>query len=125
MTEQNKVYKVHTVGNKYVIMSYNGRVHKSRRTKFITVDEAVRVINTGIEMLDIIKEIRDQNPNKAAGELSLRIGIHTGRVVAGIIGSKVVRYDIFGEGVFVTNKIEQNGVEGECCISEDTRNLLI
>ena len=42
----------------------------------------------------------------------MRIGIHTGRVVAGIIGSKVVRYDIFGEGVLISSKMEINGESG-------------
>jgi len=41
-----------------------------------------------------------------AKKLELRVGIHTGKVFAGIIGSKVVRYDIFGEGVLICNKME-------------------
>jgi len=51
----------------------------------------------------------------------MRIGIHTGKVVAGIIGSKVVRYDIFGNGVLIANKMESNGIPGKVCISEDTK----
>ena len=47
----------------------------------------------------------------------MRIGIHTGRVIAGIIGSKVVRYDIFGEGDLIANKMESNGIPGRVCIS--------
>jgi len=47
----------------------------------------------------------------------MRIGIHTGRVIAGIIGSKVVRYDIFGEGVLIANKMECNGIPGRVFIS--------
>eukprot|EP00356_Strombidium_inclinatum_P009796 CAMPEP_0170481748 /NCGR_PEP_ID=MMETSP0208-20121228/2071_1 /TAXON_ID=197538 /ORGANISM="Strombidium inclinatum, Strain S3" /LENGTH=118 /DNA_ID=CAMNT_0010754505 /DNA_START=997 /DNA_END=1353 /DNA_ORIENTATION=- len=54
----------------------------------------------------------------------MRIGIHTGKVVAGIIGSKVVRYDIFGEGVLIANKMESNGEPGKVCISKDTKDLL-
>lgn len=54
----------------------------------------------------------------------MRIGVHTGRVVAGIIGSKVVRYDIFGSGVLIANKMESNGIPGKVCISEDTRSLI-
>jgi len=66
LCDENRVYKVHTVGNKYVIMGYNGRIDKSRRNKHVVVDEAMRVIKTGIEMLDIIKEIREQSPHEAA-----------------------------------------------------------
>jgi hypothetical protein len=54
----------------------------------------------------------------------MRIGIHTGRVVAGIIGSKVVRYDIFGDGVLIANKMETHGIPGKVCISEETRKIL-
>lgn len=54
----------------------------------------------------------------------MRIGVHTGRVVAGIIGSKVVRYDIFGEGVLIANKMESNGLPGKVCISKDTKMLI-
>jgi class 3 adenylate cyclase len=54
----------------------------------------------------------------------MRIGIHTGRVVAGIIGSKVVRYDIFGDGVLIANKMESNGVPGKVCISEDSKKYI-
>lgn len=53
------------------------------------------------------------------------MGIHTGKVVAGIIGSRIVRYDILGEGVLITNKVQLNGVPGKVCISEDTRKLLL
>ena len=55
----------------------------------------------------------------------MRIGIHTGRVVAGIIGSKVVRYDIFGEGVLTAYKMESNGEPGQVHISDDTRKILM
>ena len=55
----------------------------------------------------------------------MRIGIHTGRVVAGIIGSKVVRYDIFGDGVLIANKMETHGIPGRVCISDDTRRILL
>jgi class 3 adenylate cyclase len=100
---------VHTVGNKYVVMGYTGKVEKSRRNRAVVVEEAVRVINTGLEMLEIMSEIIEQSEILAYKTLDMRIGVHTGKVVAGIIGSKVVRYDIFGEGVLIANKMEQSG----------------
>lgn len=54
----------------------------------------------------------------------MRIGIHTGRIVGGIIGTKVVRYDIFGQDVLIANKMESNGKQGCVCISENTLDLL-
>lgn len=125
LCEQNRVYKVHTIGDCYVIMGYNGRVDKNRRSVSIVLDEANRVIKSGLEMIDIITEVRDQSDSLDLKELDMRIGVHTGRVVAGIIGSKVVRYDIFGDGVLIANKMESNGVPGKVCVSDDTRKLLM
>merc|ERR1711998_821869 len=78
----------------------------------------------GLEMIEIIKEIRDDQEDPNLSALDMRIGIHTGRVVAGIIGTKVVRYDIFGEGVLIANKMESNGNPGQVCISSDTKDLM-
>jgi len=125
LCEENKVYKVHTIGDCYVIMGYNGRIDKQKRFRAVVVDEANRVIQTGLEMIDIIREVRETSNELLLKDLDMRIGIHTGKVVAGIIGSKVVRYDIFGEGVLIANKMESNGVPGRVCVSEDTKRVLM
>lgn len=124
LCEVQKVYKVHTIGDCYVIMGYNGRINKNKRFKGVAIDEAHRVIQCGLQMINIIREIRDSSEKENLKSLDMRIGIHSGRVVAGIIGSKVVRYDIFGEGVLIANKMESNGIPGRVCVSEDTLNLL-
>ena len=54
----------------------------------------------------------------------MRIGIHTGKIVAGIIGSKIVRYDIFGGDVLIANKMESNGKQGEVVVSESTKAII-
>jgi class 3 adenylate cyclase len=54
----------------------------------------------------------------------MRIGVHTGKIVAGIIGSKIVRYDIFGENVMIANKMESNGIAGKVVVSEHTMQIL-
>lgn len=105
LCEEYRVYKVHTIGNQYVAMGYNGKTEKNRRFKGVVVDETYRMIQTGLEMIDIIKEIRESYNDPQYANLDVRVGIHTGKVVAGIIGSKIVRYDILGEGVLITNKI--------------------
>ena len=78
-------------------------------------------------MIDIISEVRNHSDNKSnpdLKDLNMRIGIHTGKIVAGIIGTKIVRYDIFGSDVLVANKMESNGIAGEIVVSEDTKRLL-
>ena len=106
-------------------MGYNGKTEKNRRFKGVVVDETYRMLQTGLEMIDIIKEIRESYNDPQYANLDVRVGIHTGKVVAGIIGSRIVRYDILGEGVLITNKIQINGIPGKVCISEDTRKLIV
>jgi phospholipid-translocating ATPase len=124
LCEEWKVYKVYTYGNKYVVMGYYGRIDKNKRTAGVILDETHRVIQTGLEMIDTIKEIKQASQNEAYKHLDVKVGIHTGKVIAGIIGSKVVRYDIFGEGVVIANKIEQVSGAGTVSISEDTKMLI-
>jgi class 3 adenylate cyclase len=47
----------------------------------------------------------------------MRVGIHTGSVVAGILGTQKFQYDIWGETVNIANRIEKAGMEGKVIIS--------
>lgn len=125
LCEENKVYKVHTVGDSYVIMGYNGKVDKSNRFRSVVLEEAIKVINTGLEMLEIILDFKESSTkDENLKLLNIRIGIHSGQVIAGIIGSRMVRYDIFGQGVLFTNKMKIHAMENKVCISEDTKRLI-
>ena len=54
----------------------------------------------------------------------MRIGIHTGEVIAGITGTNIVRYDIYGPDVVIANKMESMGAPGRIHVSDVTKNLL-
>ena len=88
------------------------------------MDETNRVILTGLDMQDILNEIRESSINPIFKKLKMRVGIHTGRVIAGIIGSKVVRYDLFGQGVLIANRVKETGMADKVVISEDTYKIL-
>ena len=91
-------------------MGYTGKIVKHRRTENIQIEEAYRVVQVGFEMIEIIRNIREKTKDPNLKNLDMRIGIHTGKIVGGIIGTKVVRYDIFGNDVLIANKMESNGV---------------
>lgn len=82
------------------------------------------MVKVGLEMIEIIREVRESSPDPNLRSLDMRIGIHTGKIVGGIIGTKVVRYDIFGQDVLIANKMESNGKQGCVCISDGTYALL-
>lgn len=72
-------------------------------------------------MVDIIMKVRKEiNFNL----LNMRIGIHTGPVIGGIIGTDIVRYDIYGKDVSIANKMESSGVEGRVQVSETTKMMI-
>ena len=110
----HKVYKVHTIGDCYVVMGLMNARNRDSST------ECLNVINMGLSMIKVIEEVNE----KRASSLNMRIGVHTGEVIGGIIGSNIVRYDIYGPDVLIANKMESGGEAGKINISEVTKRLL-
>lgn len=54
----------------------------------------------------------------------MRIGVHTGNIIGGILGTGLTRYDLFGKDVVIANKMESNGQPGRILISESTKTKL-
>lgn len=59
-----EVYKVHTIGDCYVVSGYQGRKAASDRTKQDMATEAYNVVRIGFEMIDIIKKVREAATNE-------------------------------------------------------------
>merc|ERR1719379_2583374 len=56
--------------------------------------------------------------------LSMRIGLHLGHFVGGVIGVSKLRFDIFGLDVLTASTMESEGVPGEVCVSEHLKVFL-
>jgi class 3 adenylate cyclase len=110
---ENKVYKVHTIGDCYVAMGYHGGANRNPS------QECANMINFAYSMLKIIKKVQKENK-----ELNMRIGLHTGDVIGGVMGTSIVRYDIYGTDVLIANQMESNGIPGKIVISETTKSFL-
>jgi len=54
----------------------------------------------------------------------MRIGVHIGEVIAGVTGTTVVRYDIYGPDVMVANKMESEGRNDKVNVSNTTKLYL-
>ena len=105
------LFKLYTIGDCYVVLSFKDIQKRN------LVEEAKNTILIGLEMIRIIRNVRTEIDFE---ELDMRIGIHTGDIIGGIIGTDIVRYDIYGKDVTIANKMESNGERGKILISGST-----
>jgi adenylate cyclase len=99
--------KIKTVGDAYMVA---GGVPE------VCTDHPARVVAMALDMLDAVATLgRELNR-----PLDLRIGVHTGPVVAGVIGTSKFIYDLWGDTVNVASRLESQGVAGAVQMSEAT-----
>ncbi len=84
-------------------------------------DNAARLVSMAFGMLKIVSNVRHPRTGEA---IEMRIGIHTGAIVAGVVGTMTLRYDIWGPDVLAANLIEANGVPSRIALSDSTREAL-
>lgn len=111
LVEQYQLEKIRTVGDAYMVA---GGAPAPRP------DHAEAVAGLALDMLEVVKAYRTWN-----GEpIRLRIGIHTGPVVAGVIGQQKFHYDLYGDTVNTASRLESHGVPGAIQVSDETYRRL-
>jgi len=83
-------------------------------------DHAARAAHMALDMLDALARFNERSGNT----FQSRIGIHSGAVVAGVIGKRKFIYDLWGAAVNTASRMESHGVAGRVQISEATRSRL-
>ena len=109
--EKNGIEKIKTIGDAYMAASGLPAVNETHALDM--VNAAVDII----EYMEVQKQIRIAEGRPV---FDIRIGIHTGPVVAGIVGHKKFAYDIWGDAVNLASRMESSGEAGQINISQCT-----
>lgn len=75
-------------------------------------------------MIRIINEVRTRVRLECGVDVDMRIGVHSGRVVSGILGTNKWQYDVWSRDVVIANKMEQTGQPGKVHVTQQTLDLL-
>ena len=112
--EKHGLEKIKTMGDAYMC---TGGIHLNKE------DHAIRMVHAAFEIVKITEEVKIKNQDNIM-PYEIRIGINTGPVIAGVVGTQKFAYDIWGDTVNVAARMETNSETGRINISENTYELI-
>jgi class 3 adenylate cyclase len=111
LAEQHGAEKIKTIGDAYMVAT---------GLKGSIADHAEKIADLALGMQKAFGEFRQDNNV----DLKLRIGVHSGAVIAGVIGKQKFSYDLWGNTVNVASRMESEGIADQIQISAETWKML-
>jgi len=115
IVEKYNMEKIKTIGDAYMCASGLPKYDS---------ENAVKAVNTALDMQEFIKGFALSCRIQNLPAFEIRIGIHTGPVIAGVVGIRKFAYDIWGDTVNLAAQMEGSGEAGKINISGETYRLV-
>ncbi len=115
ITEKYRLEKIKTIGDAYLCA---GGLPSP------DPEHAIRTVQAALEMQDFLNKWKAEKEAKGEKYFEARIGIHTGPIIAGVVGVKKFAYDIWGDTVNIASRMESSGEAGRINISGSTYDLV-
>ncbi len=112
--EKYGLEKIKTIGDSYMCAA---------GVPFPMKDHAINMMYAALEILEFVEEAKKDTLGIGA-HFEIRIGINSGPLIAGVVGSKKFAYDIWGDAVNMASRMESCSESGKINISEDTFQLV-
>jgi len=113
--EKYKLEKIKTIGDSYMCA---GGIPLPDTT------HVLKIVKAGLEIQQYVSEYNQRRQEKGLEPWNIRIGIHVGPIIAGVVGKKKYAYDIWGSTVNIASRMESNGEPGKVNISSATYELI-
>lgn len=115
IVEQHNIEKIKTIGDAY--MAVGG-------VPAFVENHAAQTVSAALAIRDYVLGESVRRNEQGLPAFQIRIGVHTGPVVAGVVGAKKFAYDVWGDTVNLAARMEQNSIPGKVNISDSTYGLI-
>jgi len=113
--DKHNIEKIKTIGDAY--MCAGG-------IPVANTSNPADVVKAGLEIREFMDQLKIQKESQGEDCWELRIGIHTGPIIAGVVGKNKFAYDIWGDTVNLASRMESSGIPGKVNISGSTYKLI-
>ena len=115
ITEKYGIEKIKTIGDSYMCVS--GLPMKAD-------DHAINAVKAALEMSEFVASYNERRKAEGLPYSQMRIGLHSGPVIAGVVGHKKFAYDVWGDSVNTASRMESSCETGRVNISGTTYDLI-